>query len=204
MNKISCEVIQDLIPLYIEKISSKESNRLVEEHMQECEECRQLRKEVQQALFISTDASEKAGFRTEKDEAEIFKQIMKKYRKMAMKKIKAAVIAVVAALIIFCGIRLYWCEIYLPVAYEDAVISTYTKIGERTQKEYFWLEGQAQELTRTWEGKTLVLEGKNSHKYRKEMKETGQLYAAWVCITDSDVERIVYRDETGNHVMWEK
>lgn len=172
--------------------------------MQECEECRQLRKEAQQALVISTDASEKAGFRTEKDEAEIFKQIMKKYRKMAMKKIKAAVIAVVAALIIFCGIRLYWCEIYLPVAYKDAVISTYTKIGERTQKEYFWMEGQAQELTRTWEGKTLVLEGKNSHKYRKELKETGQLYAAWVCITDSDVERIVYRDETGDHVMWEK
>ncbi len=39
--KISCNVIQDLLPLYIDKITSKESNQLIEEHLSECEKCKQ-------------------------------------------------------------------------------------------------------------------------------------------------------------------
>lgn len=203
MNKNFCEVIQDLIPLYIEKISSEESNQLIEGHVQECEECKQILREAQQSLFVKAKPSEKVEFITE-EEAEIFKKVMKKYRKKAMKKMKIAVIAVVAALGIFCGARLYWWGVYLPVSYEDAVIATYMKTGERAQNEYFWIEGHAQKITETWEGKTLVLEGKNSHAYRKELEEKEIGYATWYRITGSDVERIVYRDHTGDHVIWEK
>lgn len=38
--KIACNVIQDLMPLYIEKIASKETEQLVEEHLRECEKCK--------------------------------------------------------------------------------------------------------------------------------------------------------------------
>lgn len=38
--KISCEVIQDLLPLYVDGICSEHSKRLVEEHLLECEKCR--------------------------------------------------------------------------------------------------------------------------------------------------------------------
>ena len=37
MNNISCDVIQDLMPVYIEHMCSTESRKLVEAHMVECE-----------------------------------------------------------------------------------------------------------------------------------------------------------------------
>lgn len=43
--KIACNVILDLLPLYVEKITSEESNELVEEHIATCESCR---KEMEQ------------------------------------------------------------------------------------------------------------------------------------------------------------
>ena len=39
MNNISCDVIQDLMPVYIEHMCSAESRKLVEAHMAECEGC---------------------------------------------------------------------------------------------------------------------------------------------------------------------
>ena len=38
--KINCDGIRDLLPLYVDGISSDESARLVEEHIYECSECR--------------------------------------------------------------------------------------------------------------------------------------------------------------------
>lgn len=37
--KVSCEVIKDLLPLYYDKVCSKESCSLIEEHLTECREC---------------------------------------------------------------------------------------------------------------------------------------------------------------------
>lgn len=37
--KISCEVIQDLLPLYAEKMTSNESNLLIEKHVEDCSKC---------------------------------------------------------------------------------------------------------------------------------------------------------------------
>jgi hypothetical protein len=38
--KVYCEVVRDLLPLYAEKIASKESANLVEEHLVDCQPCR--------------------------------------------------------------------------------------------------------------------------------------------------------------------
>ena len=37
--KISCDVIKDLLPLYIDDILSNDSKNLVDEHIEECESC---------------------------------------------------------------------------------------------------------------------------------------------------------------------
>ena len=39
--RLSCDVIQDLLPLYVDRACSEDSTGLVEEHMAECENCRQ-------------------------------------------------------------------------------------------------------------------------------------------------------------------
>ena len=38
--KIKCDVIRDLLPLYMDGVVSDESRRLIEEHMEECDDCR--------------------------------------------------------------------------------------------------------------------------------------------------------------------
>ena len=39
--KMKCEIIRDLFPSYIDGLTSRESNELIEEHLEECGECRE-------------------------------------------------------------------------------------------------------------------------------------------------------------------
>ncbi len=46
MKKVECDVIQDLLPSYIDKISTEATNALVEEHLQSCQKCNIALKEM--------------------------------------------------------------------------------------------------------------------------------------------------------------
>lgn len=41
MNKVSCEMIQDLLPLYCDGVCSEESKKAIQFHVQSCEACRE-------------------------------------------------------------------------------------------------------------------------------------------------------------------
>ncbi len=41
MKKISCDIIKDLLPLYKDDVCSEKSKDLIEEHLPECEDCRE-------------------------------------------------------------------------------------------------------------------------------------------------------------------
>jgi hypothetical protein len=38
-NKIDCAVVRDLLPSYVERLTSEETNRVMEEHFADCEDC---------------------------------------------------------------------------------------------------------------------------------------------------------------------
>ena len=38
--KISCRIIEDILPLYADEVCSEESRALVNEHVAQCEKCR--------------------------------------------------------------------------------------------------------------------------------------------------------------------
>ena len=40
--KITCNIIEDLLPLYIDDMVSEDSRQLVEEHLKECAACRKM------------------------------------------------------------------------------------------------------------------------------------------------------------------
>ena len=50
--KKQCGIVQDLLPLYLDGVCGEESRNLVEEHLQACEGCRSIRKELQAELPI--------------------------------------------------------------------------------------------------------------------------------------------------------
>ena len=57
--KISCEIIKDLLPNYIEKLTSEETNEYIEEHLKNCEECQKMLNNMQENLNLnSTDKKE--------------------------------------------------------------------------------------------------------------------------------------------------
>lgn len=41
MKEIKCEIIQDLITLYVDDLTSEESKELIEEHIETCKECKE-------------------------------------------------------------------------------------------------------------------------------------------------------------------
>ena len=40
-NKLTCAVVKDLLPLYIDKLTSDETNKLIDKHLQSCQDCKE-------------------------------------------------------------------------------------------------------------------------------------------------------------------
>ena len=51
-NKITCSVINDLLPLYIDKVLSSDSTALVEEHLEKCSSCRESLERMESPITI--------------------------------------------------------------------------------------------------------------------------------------------------------
>lgn len=106
--KISCNIIKDLLPLYVENIVSNESKALVEEHLKSCTECQAKIQKMQQPVKLSAD----------KDMNEL-KALKKLWNRG---KLRIAIITSVSLILLFtCLISLYFVE--LPVKYSDAKIT---------------------------------------------------------------------------------
>lgn len=59
MNMIPCEIIKDILPMYVEGLTSGETNRYIEEHLQICDDCasvlRSMKADVPKADNVSSD-----------------------------------------------------------------------------------------------------------------------------------------------------
>lgn len=71
MKEIECDVIQDLLPSYLDKITSETTNKLVKNHLQSCNKCskilEEMNKEVDTDVFNQNEQIDYLkGFRKEK------------------------------------------------------------------------------------------------------------------------------------------
>lgn len=55
--KISCKVMEDILPLYVEDCCSEDTKKLIEEHLLECEDCKEGLKKLSKPLFLSQESS---------------------------------------------------------------------------------------------------------------------------------------------------
>lgn len=79
---MKCEIIRDLLPLYIDNTCSKESKILVEEHLQSCMDCNNLFKEVTENTEV-----ERHEFNVNLKEKDLLIQAKKNIRFEFIKKI---------------------------------------------------------------------------------------------------------------------
>ena len=49
-NDLTCEVVQDLLPSYVDGLTSDVSNQAVEQHLKTCENCRKLYREMSEPV----------------------------------------------------------------------------------------------------------------------------------------------------------
>ena len=50
MNNVTCSIVEDLLPLYMDGCCSKDSQQAVVEHMKTCEKCRETYRHLQSDL----------------------------------------------------------------------------------------------------------------------------------------------------------
>lgn len=76
---MKCEIIRDLLPLYIDGLTSKESNQEIEKHLKNCEECQKYYQEMTGYIDnFSVITNE------EIEDVNLIKKIKKKNRKKAL------------------------------------------------------------------------------------------------------------------------
>lgn len=82
-NKLPCELIQDLLPLYEDGLCGERSRDLFEEHLSECETCRNIYKTIHEEIHVTAPVSENCAEDesfTQTAQADILKKISRKLR----------------------------------------------------------------------------------------------------------------------------
>ena len=94
-----CKIIEDLLPLYHDGVCSEESRQMVEAHLSECEECRNLLAQIDDDIIFP-----------EKDEdVEVLKGISKAIRKGKKKALLAGILIALAVVFMsFAGVSAWW------------------------------------------------------------------------------------------------
>lgn len=210
--KLNCNVIDDLLPLYLDGVCSAESRALVEEHLKECPACREkvasLRQDEEPAPVHLEEA---------KPVAELAHDLKRKVRQRRI--LLDVLAAVLLVLIVLGGVNLYVWYFYmqtvtLPVE-EVAVIESGV---DEDGMIYFDLDILPEDrATRGWtfsneaEDGTVYFALKTSLNARESeqlwdtfsIKDSNSI-PRWM-YTDEQVDRVIYRDDAGNElVIYEK
>lgn len=113
--KISCEIVQDLLPLYHDDVCSNQSRTTVEEHLLECDTCKKYLDSMN-SDFIQTNA-EKAA---EQAKSDILKGIKKK---MLRKNVMISAISVICAIAVLLGGFSLIFHYQIPIPYKNGLVS---------------------------------------------------------------------------------
>lgn len=125
MSKISCNVIGDLLPLYVDGAVSEDTKKLVEEHLAECEECKKAAEDMGKELVLPVHETVRAA------ETSFLQKMKKTWQK---RRIRTAVISVAVTAGVILGSYMaltipQWIIPYKPVdfsvAVEDGMVCVY-------------------------------------------------------------------------------
>lgn len=118
MNKISCDVIKDLLPLYIDKVVSEDTELLIEEHIAKCDKCREVLEHMagEVAIPVSKDA--------EQEEIAFLSKIKESIRK---KNVRTSIVTAIISAAVIIGV---YCLVCLPtqvIPYEEGLVDISVK-----------------------------------------------------------------------------
>lgn len=102
-NKLPCEIIRDLLPSYVDGLTSEVTNEAIHEHIKACDDCKNVLKRMQEPDHIESEEEQEK-------EIDFLKKTRTKTRRMIAGSIAAMVILV--TLVLFVRIYVVGNEIY--------------------------------------------------------------------------------------------
>lgn len=120
---MKCEIVRDLLPTYIDGLTSRESNKEIHEHMETCEECRKMLEQMQREVMGENQEGQTKD-KAESEKATKDKSLMAEIN--PFKKLRKRLIgfcAVVILLAVLIGGWFYFHGIGWPVDREDMQIT---------------------------------------------------------------------------------
>lgn len=95
MERISCDVVGDLLPLYCDGVCSEDSRKIVEDHLQDCPKCSGLLQKMRTEYRLSSEEEQK--------QEEIVKDMASKWRHSVKKSFCTGVLITVCTCLILMG-----------------------------------------------------------------------------------------------------
>ena len=89
-NKKDCRIVQDLLPNYIEGLTNGETNQYIEEHLKECEECKQVLENMKKDYNLTDTKREKREvnfLKKYRNKMKILKIILRQQEKLSIQEI---------------------------------------------------------------------------------------------------------------------
>lgn len=121
MKEISCNIIRDILPLYVDEAVCEETKELVEEHLFTCEDCRKEAEMMKKSVVLPVHEN---VWKLDQDALKTWKN------KWLTKKVKIGVLSVLATLGVMAGIYsgLVLPELYIP--YDSSIFSLKEEDGK--------------------------------------------------------------------------
>ncbi len=121
MNKISCEIVRDLLPLYADDAVSDASRALVEAHLEACENCRKVLENCRAQVKIPPESTADP---------------LKKVKRRQIHRIALAALAAVACAALVSGLYFNYSTRSVTVPY-DAATMTVADAGDGVFRFYY-------------------------------------------------------------------
>ena len=105
-NYKECNIVQDLLPNYVENLTSEGTNNYIEGHISECKECKTILEDMSKDI---------GGKKTEKNDKEVI------YIKLYKKRLRMLrnVLLLIFAIIIFTIARKFWLLTYFAIKTDE-------------------------------------------------------------------------------------
>ena len=116
---ISCEIIGDLLPLYVDNLASDDSRKAIREHVENCTQCRSKLKKMESPLDEESIVSA-----AETADVDAFKKVRNRNRNQIIGSIAAAVVLIAGLIFAYLYI--------LPVELDPENIDCTLKVEDRT------------------------------------------------------------------------
>ena len=129
MKKINCNIIRDILPLYLDDVVSDETKQMVEEHLQSCASCRAEASAMKKDVILPASKTQRLA------EAKVIKGIR---TKIFRKKVIVSAVTVAAVLAVAAGV---YALLALPrsvIPYEESGASVSRVSLEGSEDEYLY------------------------------------------------------------------